>query len=174
MRHEGTAWEHALDELGRYIERILLPDDTQNQTLPPGGNPLSESGQVDPAALAFERIGPWLQSAELIGQRTAELQIALASDRNDPQFVPEPFTSFYQRGMYQSVREIVRLSLQGLHRRLRHMDLSIRHDAEEVLRSEPDILMLLQSAKDIRIRACASDAMATTDWSICCIRAATS
>jgi maltose alpha-D-glucosyltransferase/alpha-amylase len=152
VRHEGTAWEHALDELGRYIERVLLPDESQHQTLPPGGSPLLESIQIDPAALALERIGPWLQSAELIGQRTAELHIALASERENSQYAPEPFTSFYQRGLYQSVRKIVRQSLQGLHRRLRLLDVSIRPHAEQVLHSEPDILMLLQSARDIRIR----------------------
>ncbi len=152
VRHEGTAWEYALDELGRYIERILLPDESQHQTLPPGGNPLLESTQIDPAALAYERIGPWLQSAELIGQRTAELHIALASNRDDKQFAPEAFTSFYQRGLYQSVRKIVRQALQALHRQVRDLDLAIRPHAEEVLHSEPDILMLLQSAKEIRIR----------------------
>ena len=140
------------DELGRYIERILLPDETQHQTLTPAGSPLLESAHVDPAQAAYERIGPWLQAAELIGQRTAELHRALASDRKDAALAPEAFTTFYQRGLYQSVRKIVRQALQGLHRQMRELDLSIRPHAEEVIQSEPDILLLLQFARDVRIR----------------------
>ena len=41
--------------------------------------------------------GPYLESAALLGRRTAELHIALASDTELPHFGREPFSHFYQR-----------------------------------------------------------------------------
>jgi hypothetical protein len=45
-----------------------------------------------------------LESARLIGQRTAELHVVLASGGEDPDFAAEPFTPLYQRSVYQSMR----------------------------------------------------------------------
>ena len=54
-------------------------------------------------------MGAYIQSAELMGRRTGELHIALASAPDDPAFAPEPITPFYQRSMYQSLRGLVAL-----------------------------------------------------------------
>jgi maltose alpha-D-glucosyltransferase/alpha-amylase len=47
-----------------------------------------------------------LSSAQLLGQRTAELHLALTSAPENPDFAPEPFTSFYQRSIYQYSRNL--------------------------------------------------------------------
>ncbi len=39
-----------------------------------------------------QRIGPYLDSAALLGRRTAELHLALASAPEDPDFAPQPFS----------------------------------------------------------------------------------
>jgi maltose alpha-D-glucosyltransferase/alpha-amylase len=51
-------------------------------------------------------MGAYLESARLLGRRSAELHLALASDPDDPAFAPEPFSSLYQRSMYQSMRNL--------------------------------------------------------------------
>ena len=61
-----------------------------------------ETNEIPP--LAGELIGPYLENVKLLGQRTAELHVALASDSNDPDFAPEPFSVLYQRSLYQSMR----------------------------------------------------------------------
>jgi maltose alpha-D-glucosyltransferase/alpha-amylase len=55
--------------------------------------------------------------ARTLGLRTAELHLALASDRQDPAFAPEPFSSLYRRSLYQSLRTEVRRALQLLEER---------------------------------------------------------
>src|SRR5439155_22034985 len=101
--NEGDASRHALDALSQYFERevtrpadelkaMLQPmafvDRLQHETIPP---------------LASELIGPYFENIKLLGQRTAELHVALASN-NDLDFEPEPFSVLYQRSLYQSMR----------------------------------------------------------------------
>src|SRR5204863_4383295 len=51
-----------------------------------------------------ELLGGYLETARLLGQRTAELHLALAGNTADPTFAPEPFGKLYQRSLYQSMR----------------------------------------------------------------------
>src|SRR5206468_8133752 len=51
-----------------------------------------------------ELIGPYQENVKLLGRRTAELHMALASNTEEPDFVPEPFSLLYQRSLYQSMR----------------------------------------------------------------------
>ncbi|MFN2432447.1 MAG: maltose alpha-D-glucosyltransferase [Gemmatimonadota bacterium] len=101
--NEGDAWEYALDEVRRYLERALTrrgvePDVEEAPLLELGGRAMPE--------LALELMGPYLENARLLGRRTAELHLALASAPDDPAFAAEPFTPFYQRALYQSLRNL--------------------------------------------------------------------
>ncbi|HEY8681166.1 MAG TPA: putative maltokinase, partial [Candidatus Dormibacteraeota bacterium] len=66
-----------------------------------------------PTALA-----EYLQRAGLLGRRTAELHLALASDPDDPAFAPVPSTMLDQRSVYQSVRAQATQALALLRRPL--------------------------------------------------------
>jgi len=50
----------------------------------------------------------FFEMVDLLGERTGELHLALASDREDPAFSPEPFSKSYQRSVYQSIRSLAR------------------------------------------------------------------
>jgi maltose alpha-D-glucosyltransferase/alpha-amylase len=47
---------------------------------------------AEPSAQVREAIGGYLDTAERLGRRTAEMHLALASDASDNAFAPEPFT----------------------------------------------------------------------------------
>ncbi|MGH9378842.1 MAG: phosphotransferase, partial [Terriglobia bacterium] len=53
---------------------------------------LLELTATGPPAFVREAIGGYLDSAALLGQRTAELHLALSENRSDPGFAPEPFS----------------------------------------------------------------------------------
>jgi maltose alpha-D-glucosyltransferase / alpha-amylase len=59
---------------------------------------------MQPPPEVFETVGAYVENARLLGQRTAEMHLALASDGDDPDFAPEPLTTLYQRSLYQSMR----------------------------------------------------------------------
>ena len=103
VRNEGDAWNYTLDNLADYFENCLARSDKLVPPVKPPGHLLDHLNQEVPE-LAREAIGPYLGSASLLGQRTGELHMALASDRRDPDFTPEPFTPFYRRSLYQSLR----------------------------------------------------------------------
>jgi maltose alpha-D-glucosyltransferase/alpha-amylase len=98
--------------------------------------------------LATGTIGPYLQAVQLLGQRTAELHLALASS-DDPEFAPEPFSKLYQRGLYQSMRTQARRTLDLLGKQLRKLPAPVRDQAQRVLESETRIFTQF---KDLLVR----------------------
>jgi maltose alpha-D-glucosyltransferase/alpha-amylase len=99
------AWAHTLDVLGRYFERVLsLPAGMRAVTKSPA--PLSELVAGPIPEQVSELLGTYVETARLLGKRTAELHAALASEDEDPRFRPEPFTLHYQRSLYQNLRAL--------------------------------------------------------------------
>ncbi|MFC1901454.1 maltose alpha-D-glucosyltransferase [Chloroflexota bacterium] len=135
--NEGDAWGYTLDFLSRYLEEVLVHATVQAPPIPQ--KPLL-SLLKEPPALAQETIGPYLASAQLLGQRTAELHIALASGLQHSDFAPEPFTMMYQTSLYQSLRGFAMRTIQLLRERLRHLPEDQRDDARRILDLEKDIV----------------------------------
>ena len=85
-------------------------------------------------------IGTYLESARLIGQRTAELHVTLASDSENPDFSPEPFSALYQRSIYQSMRTTAAQSFHLLRTHCKKLPDSLREDAQRVAGLETEVL----------------------------------
>jgi maltose alpha-D-glucosyltransferase/alpha-amylase len=152
VHNEGDAWCYTLDHLGRYFEQVLARSRAQ-QPSPEAGAYLTALLESSVSDLARELVGPYLESARLIGQRTAEMHQALAADHEDPSFAPEPFTAHYQRSIYQAMRNIAGQSLQSLHSRLRHLPAPLRREAQQVLDSEAEILRRFRLVLERKISA---------------------
>lgn len=164
--NQGDAWRHALDQLGQYYERALAAAEPPGATLLEGTDPgprgllrLAEhEGAAATAefwAAAAEVTGPALHEAGLLGQRTAEMHLALggvSAAADDPAFAPEPFTPLYQRSIYQSIRNSVRRSLQLLRRRAADFPASLRRELESLTAREADLMARAQAltARPIR------------------------
>ncbi len=89
VRNEGDAWKYTLDELSGFFQRALSQGASlQSATL----HPLEQMKQR-PSPEVQSLIGPYLESAALLGKRTAEMHTVLASDADDPEFAPAPFTA---------------------------------------------------------------------------------
>jgi maltose alpha-D-glucosyltransferase/alpha-amylase len=84
-------------------------------------------------------IASYLESARLLGQRTAELHQALASSADDPNFAPEPFSMFYQRSVYQSMQSQISQVFPWLRARLNQLADGAKEEAQRVLDLEPEI-----------------------------------
>ena len=108
---------------------------------------------IEQASLSEEAIGAYLESARLIGRRTAELHLALASAPDNPAFAPEPFTPFYQRSLLQSMRVQHRTAYGLLRHQLSSLPELERGLAEETLALEGEVSDRLHSVLSTRISA---------------------
>ncbi|MBX9681814.1 MAG: maltose alpha-D-glucosyltransferase [Gemmataceae bacterium] len=90
--NQGDGWQHAVNELSRYYDRAWARLAGPDPTLPEV-RPLLELSQATPPLGVLETIAIYLQAAETLGRRTAEVHRALADSDHEPAFAPEPLTS---------------------------------------------------------------------------------
>ncbi len=146
------AWEHTLDSLGRFYERVeaLAPHESNPPQVP--GHHTSRSGSDLPAD-ARAMMGVFLESARLLGERTAGMHLALASETEDKNFAPEPFSLHYQRGLFQSMRNLAMQNLRLLKDNLKKLPPKIRADAKKLVGLESEILEVYHHLVNRRIAA---------------------
>ncbi|HYN22520.1 MAG TPA: putative maltokinase, partial [Thermoanaerobaculia bacterium] len=138
--NEGDAWAYTLDTLGRYFERVMTVGDLEHSIAAVPREALPELAMREPPAEVRERIGIYLQSAQLLGQRTAEMHIALASRPDEPDFAPEAFSLLYQRSLYQSMRTLTGRTFELLRQRLGDLPETARGGAEDLLGSQDRVV----------------------------------
>ncbi len=152
--NSGDAWAYTLDAIGRYFDHLLsdpaAADRIAKVTPHDDVFALSEKPAPD---IARETIGGYLADAELLGVRTAQLHLALASRDDDRAFAPEPFTPHYQRSIYQSMRTQIVQTMQLLRKNLKdHPEYAELLDKETELHDRiRDILNGKIDARRIRI-----------------------
>jgi maltose alpha-D-glucosyltransferase/alpha-amylase len=133
ITNAGDAWTYSLDEAAGYFERILSRKD--------------EIKLPEASSLMQDLVGGmYPEMVSLLGKRTAELHIALGTLSGEESFEPEPFSTHYQRSLYQSMQGLVRKTMQLLSRNLKNIPEVIRGEAESVLAAEGKILKLMQGS----------------------------
>ena len=150
--NEGDAWRYTLDGLARYFERVLARRPELREA-PVAEASLMALAESDAPEEQRELIGTYLEAARLLGQRTAELHLALVSRPEDPDFAPEPFTHFYQRSLYQSMRNLTKEVFELLGKRIRTLPEEVRGEAERVKGLRGRILTRFRSILDRKITA---------------------
>jgi trehalose synthase len=141
VKSDGDGWTQTLDSLSRFFERVA-------------GDEMQEK------RLSFEELAGanYFQRARQLGARTGALHNCLAGLTDLPEFAPEPFTSLYQRSLYQSMRSQLRRTEAAVTRKLPELDSGARRKASDWIASTPRILetygLLLHkrfSARKIRV-----------------------
>jgi maltose alpha-D-glucosyltransferase/alpha-amylase len=149
VHNEGDAWQYTLDSLSRYFEEVLAQPDAEAPM--PTGDSLLDISDENVPSIVTDTIGPYLVSAQLLGQRTAELHMTLASAIEDPNFVPEPFSVTYQRSLYHGMRGSALQVLQLLRQCLKYLPDEVKADAKKVLSLEDAIIGHFQGLTSRRI-----------------------
>jgi maltose alpha-D-glucosyltransferase/alpha-amylase len=137
-----SSWEYTLDSLRDYFDQVTVQQAVQEVPVP--SNSILELQEVAAPELASLTISSYLASAKLLGQRTAELHIALASATDNPDFSPEPFTILYQRSIYQYARNLAGQVLLLLRKRLNSLPPDTQKLAIEVLDRQDQIMERFQ------------------------------
>jgi maltose alpha-D-glucosyltransferase/alpha-amylase len=136
--NQGDAWNVTIDSVGRFYERIMTK--AKKEKFPK---------LINSSALTFEEAPEIIQEfigkgfyerVVRLGQRTAEMHLALASDNSNPAFAPEYFTSNYQRALYSSLRKLVKDRFKLLENSLDRLSAETQQMAHQVLGMENEIL----------------------------------
>ena len=136
--NQGNAWHVTIEALSRYFDRVTTKA---------------------PVAISAEEAAAWLTSAEpalpiaigealdgyvamadVVGRRTGELHVLLASDPDDPAFAPEPETREAVRHTAEAMRKHADEQLSLLEASLPHLDGRRQDMASEVLASRDELL----------------------------------
>jgi maltose alpha-D-glucosyltransferase/alpha-amylase len=127
-QNQGDGWGFTLDALARYFDRVL-----------------EARVELSPATAEELIGGVYPERARQLGQRTAELHVALAAGVERPDFAPEPFSTLYQRSLYQAMRSSAGRVLRQLRRQMERLPDACRLEAEAVMTNER--LVLAQYAR---------------------------
>ena len=97
--------------------------------------------------------GHYLERARLLGERTAQMHLALAVPTKDPDFAPEAFTVAYRNSLCQSLAEAARRMMELLEQKVDGLPDGIRCEAVDLLRREREILQRHSRLMEGRVNA---------------------
>jgi maltose alpha-D-glucosyltransferase / alpha-amylase len=130
--NEGDMWEIALADVASFLERSVVVAEAPA----PGSSTtaaLLELASSEPPLEARERIGPYLDTAALLGTRLGELHRAIAEPTGNSALAPEPIGSHYPRSLYQSMHGRLQADLRLLERQMGRLPDELAAPARRVL-----------------------------------------
>ncbi|MDB6108543.1 MAG: trehalose synthase [Pedosphaera sp.] len=131
-------WNYTIDALRRYFERVrTLPAEARVDGST--GISLVELAERGVSDAVTEIIGTYAEAARLLGERAAGLHLALTSDPENRDFAPEPFTPFYQRSLYQSLRNNLARNFRLLRQELTRLPEAVRPLVDKALAAQETI-----------------------------------
>jgi maltose alpha-D-glucosyltransferase/alpha-amylase len=140
-----------IDSVGRFYERVIAK--AKKEKLPKLINRDAIKFEEAPE-LIQEFIGRgFYERVVRLGQRTAEMHLALASDKSTPPFSPEYFTANYQRSLYSTLRKLLRDRFKLLEQTMPKLDPETQKLGKEVLEMEDTILECFSLIYQTRINA---------------------
>jgi maltose alpha-D-glucosyltransferase/alpha-amylase len=143
--NDGDAWTYTQREIASYFSRV--PFDSPLEFLPPTIEDLLNGDFSSKEPRGFELIGPVLTSAQLLGQRTAELHSAFAQS-TDEAFVQEPLSSEDRFQLHQHFLKSTSRCLQSLNAYVYRLTGHVKEKAIELLAKEEKILALFNAIRD--------------------------
>ncbi len=149
--HEYNAWDYTLENVNRFFEIALSVNPVKRADLyiPSPlrlfGPPIQASEEIK------ELLGEYIHLIYLLGQRTAEMHAALASDDKDENFAPLPFSTLYQRSLYQSIKGLLGRTIHQLNKKIPQMDEFSQEIISSVLKSQPSIDAVLKKLLENKI-----------------------
>ena len=133
--NEGDCWLWTLEELARFYESVA--------TCPPpsdAGMSPDLMHDVQPSSQILDHAGLYLEAAALLGRRTAEMHLALATETEDEAFKREPLTSADLQADAQRVSAQFTLTFDALKARMATLSDEVAGEAGAVLSHRTEIL----------------------------------
>lgn len=150
VANRGDAWRHTLASLSDFLadaDARLRSHGAQSAEL----SAFRRDG-VLPAELAA-RLNEQADWAGLLGRRTAELHLALASGDAESDFSPEPFTAAFQESLKRSIHDMVVRNFSLLRAKADSIPEAVRAMSAKALELEDDVLLACHAVLEREIHA---------------------
>ena len=148
--NQGDAWRHILKGLKGFYELARNHEDEPGDR---AAFTIDANTNLQIPEFACAALETDLSAAALLGKRTAELHLALASDRDDPAFAPEPFTMEFQNSFRESLRELTSATLNLLRTKQPQLSADLQAKADDTAKREKDIYKFFSTILNAPIHA---------------------
>ncbi len=140
IKSEGDAW-HMMLETARIFYDELRASQEELLVAPVEFNFLVNSMGKKTYEILGDRIGGAITDfAALVGQRTAKLHLSLATPEGDASFLPESFTLFDQRAVFETMRKQLKIVFLQLKSIKESLPENIQSMLPELFQHESDIV----------------------------------
>ncbi len=158
--NHGDAWQYTLKALAAYYEQAQSAAAIRLEKLP--HVPILTLAEREVPQDAKQRIGSYLESARLLGVRTAQLHVALSTTREQPAFAPEPFTGANQQELVKSALDLIARTFRSLRQQSERLSPGVREKASKVVKLEEGLCQRSVRLKRSRFPRCVLASTATT------------
>ena len=145
VKNQGQAWELTLNVVGRYLEEMLGESHRLDEIDTDLDSPFELSDEEIPEDVETD-LSSSLHTASVLGQRTAEMHLALASSQTNSDFAPEPLDADQLAELSSRIKGEVEATLAALRDQLGSLPAEVRDEAESLLAARPRLLALASLA----------------------------
>jgi maltose alpha-D-glucosyltransferase / alpha-amylase len=149
--NHGDAWQYTLTALATYYEQAQSAAGIRLEELPHA--PILALAERELPPDAKQRIGSYLESARLLGVRTAQLHVALSTTRDQPAFAPEPFTGANQRELVKYALDLIARTFHSLRQESERLSQGVREEASKVVKLEEGLRQRVRLLEGFKISA---------------------
>ena len=139
VANEGDGWAWFLQELEKYYGTVA------SMSSPTVAHRASFLGSGEPDFEVIEKARASIEAAALLGQRTAEMHLALATETTEKAFASEEFTEADLANDASRIESQVNLTLRALREKLATLDDAIADDVALLLSRRNDVLARARS-----------------------------
>lgn len=144
IENHGDGYHYMLERVANFIERILARDRSVLSAYPKLGS-LTEPVTFESLPEDVKEFigGNAAEMARLIGERLAEVHLALAANTSR-EFTPEEFSLHYQRSLFSSFTSLVRETWQNIDKTLPQLAGDVQKQVQAFQGKRDHILSLLK------------------------------
>ena len=152
IENQGDAWRYTLDTLSQFYEAGLARRESDYASAEINRHPF-DLRNIEFSPRVHELMGAYLDSANMIGRRTAELHLALSSKPEDSAFAPELFSDHYRQALQHSLIALANQTFQFLRFQLKSLSPGTQSEAQQALDQQDKIRKIFRQITDRRLPA---------------------
>lgn len=151
IENHGNGHSYMLERVNNFVDRILA-DANAKQLLNFETRALTNPISFEELPIELQEVigGRGAEQMRLLGERTAELHKALASNTQQKEFAPEDFSLHYQRSLFASMVSLVRETFQRVFKANDAVG-SLSGQLAELQIQRQDILQMLKRVYDHKL-----------------------